>query len=99
MYGSVGKPWDVTVHGWPTLRHMVQANKRLVLFSANGVEWNLYSGGPVNGPKTTDDDGLPLYWNFVVENNYGDDSIDEVDKKRSASHELNDLTFPLTAMN
>jgi hypothetical protein len=98
--GPDGTSWNVPVHGWPRLRQMVNAGKRLVIFSDNGVLWKRYSGQPIGGPSTTEDDGLPNYWSSVVENVYGDDSVlGDVEQKRGESEELDDPLFPLASMN
>src|SRR5436190_5524868 len=102
--GPDGKAWNVPVHGWPRLSDMVSAGKRLVVFSGNGVKWNRYSGQPINGASTTDDDGMPFQWNFMSENEYGDAGIGtdgtdgDADESRN-SDELDDMLLALSWMN
>src|SRR5438477_2959266 len=96
-----GARWNVPVDGWPQLRRMVQTNQRLVVFSSNGVRWKRYSGQPVGGAATTDDDGQPYKWDFMVENRYGEGALtpEGVGSARASSKSLNDMLYPLTFMN
>jgi hypothetical protein len=97
--GPDGHPWSVLVHGWPRLGDMVSAGRRLVVFSSNGVQWNRYSGQPIGGASTTDDDGLPYYFNSAVENEYGTDGIEGGYNVSRNDNALDNMLFPLAWMN
>jgi hypothetical protein len=99
MPGPDGTPWNVPVHGWPRLRDMVNAGKRLVIFSDNGVLWTRYSGQPVGGPRTTEDDGMPNEWSLVVENKYGDAGLNDTGTARAESQPLDAVLMPVASMN
>lgn len=55
-----GTLWEVERHGWPRVGWMADANRRLVVFSDRGE----------------DGDGLPHQWDYMAENEFGDESSD-----------------------
>ncbi|RMF82470.1 MAG: hypothetical protein D6737_01655, partial [Chloroflexi bacterium] len=78
--------WDVEHQGWPQLAWMVENNKRLVVFSDH----------------KSGDDGLPYFWNFAVENFFGDKGLFDETKwieSRPESSQLTDSTKPLMLLN
>lgn len=100
MPGYNGKPWEVVFHGWPKLSEMVQANKRLVIFSSEGTRWDdVYAGDQLGNFINTDNDGQAYQWLFMVENMYGHAGLLNVGSPRTESTNLDNMTFPLTFMN
>jgi hypothetical protein len=100
MLAPDGQRWYVPFHGWPKLQEMVRFNKRLVIFSNNGTRWSRYSGRPIGPIITPHHDGQAYQWDFMVENEPGQDGIDGgVDNSRSESAALDNMSYPLTFMN
>jgi hypothetical protein len=100
MLGYDGKRWEVKFHGWPKLSKMVEANKRLVIFSSNGTKWdNYYAGEQLGNIITPDHDGQASQWLFMVENKYAHAGLLDVGAPRAESADLDDMTYPLTFMN
>jgi hypothetical protein len=71
---------------WPLVSDMVTSNQRLVVFTS------------MRSKQATE--GIAYQWNFMVENNYGDDGMDAGKcSNRAESAPLNDKTKSLVLMN
>lgn len=86
-----GQPvsWSVASQGWPTLSWMAANNKRLVLFS----DWEKKaksSGNP---------DGCPWVWDYAVENQHGNASLQGGCVARDESRPLSSTAQTLFIMN
>ncbi|KAG0550699.1 hypothetical protein BDA96_01G360900 [Sorghum bicolor] len=71
---------------WPLVSDMVASNQRLLVFTS------------ISSKQSTE--GIAYQWNFMVENNYGDDGMDAGKcSNRAESAPLNDNTKSLVLMN
>uniref|UniRef100_A0A453JI78 PI-PLC X domain-containing protein n=1 Tax=Aegilops tauschii subsp. strangulata TaxID=200361 RepID=A0A453JI78_AEGTS len=71
---------------WPLVSEMVTSNQRLLVFTS------------ARSKQVTE--GIAYQWNFMVENNYGDDGMDAGKcSNRAESAPLNDKTKSLVLMN
>ncbi|GJN40827.1 hypothetical protein PR202_gn00238 [Eleusine coracana subsp. coracana] len=71
---------------WPLVSDMVASNQRLLVFTS------------IRSKQSTE--GIAYQWNFMVENNYGDDGMDAGKcSNRAESSPLNDMTKSLVLMN
>ncbi|KAF0921785.1 hypothetical protein E2562_020080 [Oryza meyeriana var. granulata] len=71
---------------WPLVSDMVVSNQRLLVFTS------------IRSKQATE--GIAYQWNFMVENNYGDDGMDAGKcSNRAESAPLNDKTKSLVLMN
>jgi len=71
---------------WPLVSDMVASNQRLVVFTS------------IRSKQSSE--GIAYQWNFMVENNYGDDGMDAGKcSNRAESAPLNDKTKSLVLMN
>ncbi|KAM3271495.1 hypothetical protein ACQJBY_041974 [Aegilops geniculata] len=71
---------------WPLVSDMVTSNQRLLVFTS------------ARSKQVTE--GIAYQWNFMVENNYGDDGMDAGEcSNRAESAPLNDKTKSLVLMN
>ncbi|WVZ57278.1 hypothetical protein U9M48_007683 [Paspalum notatum var. saurae] len=71
---------------WPLVSDMVASNQRLLVFTS------------ISSKQSTE--GIAYQWNFMVENNYGDDGMDAGQcSNRAESAPLNDKTKSLVLMN
>ncbi|CAN6300544.1 unnamed protein product [Urochloa humidicola] len=71
---------------WPLVSDMVASNQRLLVFTS------------ISSKQSTE--GIAYQWNFMVENNYGDDGMDAGKcSNRAESAPLDDKTKSLVLMN
>lgn len=71
---------------WPLVNDMIASNQRLLVFTS------------IRSKQATE--GIAYQWNFMVENNYGDDGMDAGQcSNRAESAPLNDKTKSLVLMN
>jgi outer membrane protein assembly factor BamB len=95
VFNPVTAAWNVQQQGWPTLDWMINAGKRLVVFS----DWGWFSG--TDGMSLPDGDGFPRVWQYCVENDYGNASMNGRCVARAGSHPITTpvATIPLFIQN